>query len=154
MLVPELLGNDPEIMRDVQHERIRVTEFPDPRRVRVLQLPPRRHRIVDPQIDARQLPLRRQHIRIILTELVPPDLHRPFQQHFSRVEGPGRDQTTRTVKDWNERGRLRHARHAARFPRPAPHSISLPTVSHPRFDPLPGPYIVLSVPLSGQPKPR
>lgn len=154
MLVAELLRNDPQVMRNVQHERITVTEFPDPRRVRVLQLPPGRHRIIDAQIDPRQLPLRGQHIRIILTELVPPDLHRPFEQHFGRIEGAGRDQTTRTVKNWNERGRLRHVRHAPPFARPAPHSISMTTASHPHFDPTQRPYIVLSVRPTGQPKPR
>lgn len=46
VLVPQLLGHRSDVVRDLQHQRIGVTKPPQPSRVRILEHPPSRNRIV------------------------------------------------------------------------------------------------------------
>ncbi|TWG24333.1 hypothetical protein [Actinoplanes teichomyceticus] len=77
--VAQLLGDDPEIVGDLQHDRLVIAEAELPRRVRRLQHPSRRRRIAQPMARRSQLPVRPQHLGIVLAEARPAELDGTFQ---------------------------------------------------------------------------
>ena len=115
MLVAQFLGHRADVVRDLQHQRIGVPKPPQPRRVRILEHPPSRNRIVILQQHLRELLRSAQNIRIIVRKVDLPQLNGTLQQ----ADGPrqitrfGKDQSPLTGR--SKRGRLRHARHAARY---------------------------------------
>jgi hypothetical protein len=118
--VAQLLGHHPQIVGDLQNQRIGVTQPELPRRVGFLEHPPSRHRIVGPLQRRAELTGREQHLRVVLGEIDLAKLHRTLQQQPRRPQIPGVGERLSTLPDGKERRGLRHVRHAARCARWTP----------------------------------
>ena len=121
-LVPvlHLLGHDPEIEGDPQHDRIGVPEPPLPRRVGLLEHPPRAGRIIGTLMYGGELLGGQENIGIILTEVGPAQVDGMLEHSTRLTQITGFGEGVRTLPGGEERGRLRHAGHAARNAAPTP----------------------------------
>ena len=120
MPVTQLLSHHPDVMRDLQHQRIRVTQTPKPRRVRLLKHPPRSHRIIRPLQDGPQLIRRPQNIRIVLRKVDSPEFHGMLEHSTRPSQITRRGQGLSPLPGRKERRGLRHEGHAARSARSTP----------------------------------
>jgi hypothetical protein len=114
MPVAEFLGHHTQIVRDLQHQRIGVPQPPLPRSVGLLQHPPGRHRIVRPLQDRPELVRRHQNIGIVLRKVDLPQLNGTLKHSPRRSQVATISEGLRALPGRKKRGRLRHARHAAR----------------------------------------
>jgi hypothetical protein len=86
--VGEFLGDQPEVVREHQHQRIGLAQ-PDPGLEGLLECAPRRHRIVGSHLDVGELPHRGEQVGVALGELGPGDLDGPFEQGSCPVQIAG-----------------------------------------------------------------
>jgi hypothetical protein len=117
--VAQFLGHHAQVVRDLQDQRIGIPEPPLPGRVRLLQNPSRSRRITRLLMNPGQLMGRGQHLRIILTQIDPPQLDGVGEQGDSAGPVPGIGKILSPLPGRGERRRLRHARHAARCALPS-----------------------------------
>jgi hypothetical protein len=106
--VAELLRHHAQVERDLQHQRVGVTEPPLPGGVRLLEDPARGGRVVGLLVHPSELMQGRQDVRIILTERALPGVDGMLEHRArtSKITGPG--QGLRALADGKKRGRLRH----------------------------------------------
>jgi hypothetical protein len=113
--VAQFLGDHPDVVRDRHHQRIGVTEPPLPRRVGLLEHPARRRRIVRPLMNPRQLVGGLQHVRMVVGQIHPPQLHGTLEDSTRPGQIAGVGEGLRALPGRTERGRLRHNGNAARY---------------------------------------
>ncbi|GAB2584954.1 hypothetical protein Aab01nite_53510 [Paractinoplanes abujensis] len=92
MPVAQLLSRHPDLVRDLQHQRVRIPQPPLPSRIRILQNPPSRRRIIRPLQQHPQLVRSAKNVRIILGKVNFPQLNRLLKQRPSPRDIPRRGQ--------------------------------------------------------------
>jgi hypothetical protein len=112
--VAEFLRHHPQIVRDLHHQRIGVPQPPLTGRVGFLQHPPGSHRIVGLLQNRPKLMRSNQYVRIILGQVDFPQLNGALQHSTRPSQIATTDESLRALPGRQKRGRLRHARHAAR----------------------------------------
>jgi hypothetical protein len=95
--VPQFLGHYAQVERDLQQQRISVTQPPLPRRVRLLQDPPRRRRIIRGLMNTSQLMRGSQNVGIILAEPSSADLDGILEDIARPYEVPPTEQDLRPL---------------------------------------------------------
>ena len=115
-LVPvlHLLGHDAQVEGDQQHDRVGVTEPPLPGGIGLFQNAASGGRVAGALMHGSKLLSGQQDIRIVLTEIGPPQLDSMLKRGdgLTRVAGIG--QGLGTLPGSKKRRRLGHAGHAAR----------------------------------------
>ncbi|TDO37178.1 hypothetical protein C8E87_0785 [Paractinoplanes brasiliensis] len=120
MPIAQLLGHRPDLVRDLQHQRIGVPQPPLPSRVRLLQHPPRTRRVIHPLQQNPQLVRGAKNIGIILRKVDFPQFDSLLQQRLRPRNIPRRGQGSGALPGRIKGRGLRHARHAARNHPPPP----------------------------------
>jgi hypothetical protein len=105
--VGEFLGDEREVVREHQHQRIGVAQ-PDAGFEGLLEGSPRRHRIVGSHLDAGELPHGGEQFGVALGQLGPSDLDGTFEQGPRPVQVPRLGEGFGTLTGLREGGRLRH----------------------------------------------